>query len=196
MILTKCFAAVGAVLLVSTLTYGQGNTFNKVRYNGGSIASTVKSDEWNNTLVVAEDKITFKFKDGVVREVDPKHVTGLSYGTEATRRTKTIIAVAILLSPVALFALMHKNRKHFIGIEWNENDKKGGVLLQGDKDNYKGMLMALRGVTGAPVAVAASERKYVPSGVDVIVTKDPEPEKKDKEPEGKKEETKDEKKDQ
>jgi hypothetical protein len=173
MILKRISAVISAVLVLSVLTYGQGNTFNKVRYNGGSIASTVKPDDWKNTLIVDSDKITFKFKDGVVKEVDPKKVTGLSYGSEASRKIKTIIVLAVLLTPIALFGLFHKNRKHFVGIEWNEEgDKKGGVLLQGDKNNYKGMLMALRGVTGAPVAVAASERKYVPTGVDVIVTKD------------------------
>src|SRR6185436_13720013 len=89
------------------------------------------------------------------------------------RRVKTIIILAALLTPIALFALFHKTRRHFVGIEWkDEGDKRNGVLLQGHKDNYKAILMALRGVTGAPVAVAASDRKYVPTGVDVIVTKD------------------------
>lgn len=173
MFIKKASAIIAVIASLAILNYGQGNTFKKFRYNGGSIASTVKPDNWKNTLIVAPDKITFKFKDGVVKEIDPKLVTGLSYGSEATRRTKTIIAVAVLLTPFALFALMHKNRKHFIGIEWKEEgDKKGGVLLQADKDKYRGMLMALRGVTGAPVAVAASERKYIPVGVEVIETKD------------------------
>jgi hypothetical protein len=172
--------AITIIVMFTLLSYGQGNTFKKVRYNGGSIASTVKPDEWDNTLIVNSDKITFIFKDGVVKDIDPKTVTGLSYGSEATKRTKTIIALAVLLTPLALFALMHKNRKHFVGIEWKEEgDKKGGVLLQGDKNNYKGMLMALRGVTGAAVAVAASERKYVPTGVEVITTDDEKKKKKD-----------------
>lgn len=182
MSLKQLSGVITIILTFTLLSYAQGNTFKKVRYNGGSIASTVKQDEWNNTLIVEADKITFKFKDGVVKEIDPKSVTGLSYGSEATKRTKTIIAMAVLLTPLALFALMHKNRKHFVGIEWKEEgDKKGGVLLQGDKNNYKGMLMALRGVTGAAVAVAASERKYVPTGVEVLTTEDEkEKKKKDK----------------
>lgn len=177
----RVFWILSIIATFALLSYGQGNTFKKVRYNGGSIASTVKPDDWNNTVIVDSDKITFKFKDGVVKEIDPKAVTGLSYGQEATRRTKTIIAMAVLLTPLALFGLMHKNHKHFVGIEWKEEgDKKGGVLLQGDKNNYKGMLMALRGVTGAPVAVAASDRKYVPTGIEVIETKDEAEKDKDK----------------
>lgn len=41
-------------------------------------------------------------------------------------------------------------------------------MLQADKDNYRGVLMALRGVTGAPVAVSDEERKYVPTGIETV----------------------------
>lgn len=157
------------VLTVSLLAYGQGNTFKKVRYQGGSIASKVKPDDWDNTLTVTADEIKLNFKDGVECKIDPKKVTGLSYGQEAHRRVGTMIALAVLLTPLALFGLMHKTRKHYVGIEWQEAEgKKNGVLLQADKDNYKGMLMALRGVTGAPVSVSAEERKYVPTGIETV----------------------------
>lgn len=83
-----------------------------------------------------------------------------------------MIVLAVLVAPLALFGLFHKTRKHYIGIEWQEEgDKKGGVLLQGDKDNYRGVLMALRGVTGAPVAVSDEERKYVPTGIETVTPK-------------------------
>src|SRR6185503_19634324 len=74
------------VLSISIFTYGQGNSFRKIRYNGGSIASTVKKDDWNNTLTVTPDEITLILKDGKVEKIDPKRVTGLSYGQEAHRR--------------------------------------------------------------------------------------------------------------
>src|SRR5690242_16717582 len=132
----KCSGAVALILSIAVLSYGSGNTFTKVRYSGGSLASKVKSDDWNNTLVVDADKISLKLKDGVVAEIDPKSVTGLSYGQEAHRRVGTMIALAVFLTPIALFGLMHKTRQHFIGIEWKDGDKKQGILLQGDKDNY------------------------------------------------------------
>ena len=163
------FPAVTIVLIVSILANGQGNTFKKIRYQGGSVASTVKPDDWHNTLTVTPEAITFKFKDGKVETVNPKDVTGLSYGQEAHRRVGTMIALAVLVAPLALFGLFHKTRKHYVGIEWKlSDDKKGGVLLQADKDNYRAVLMALRGVTGAPVAVAEEERKYVPTGIETV----------------------------
>jgi hypothetical protein len=161
--------ALAVLLSISLLTYGQGNVFKKIRYQGGSVASTVKPDDWNNTLTVSADEITLKFKDGKEQKIPTKQVTGLSYGQEAHRRVGTMIVLAVLLTPLALFGLLHKTRKHFVGIEWQEAEgKKGGVLLQADKDNYRGVLMALRGATGAPVSVSAEERKYVPTGIETV----------------------------
>jgi hypothetical protein len=161
-----------SALVFVSVSFGQGNTFKKVKYQGGSVASTVKPDDWDNTLTVTPELITLKLKDGVVQDIDPKKVTGMSYGQEAHRRVGTMIALAVLLTPFALFGLMHKTRKHFIGLEWTDGDKKNGILLQGDKDDYRGMLMALRGVTGAAVSVAEADRKYVPTGIQVITTAD------------------------
>jgi hypothetical protein len=173
------------VLTASLIAYGQGNTFKKIRYQGGSIASNVKPDDWNNTLTVTSDEIKLDFKDGSTCRIDPKKVTGLSYGQAAHRRVATMVLLAVFLTPVALFGLLHKTRKHFVGIEWQDAEgKKNGVLLQADKDNYKGVLMALRGVTGAPVAVSAEERKYVPTGIEtIILEKEKKSEDKEKKPE-------------
>jgi hypothetical protein len=169
----KLLGILATLLSISILAYGQGNTFTRIRYQGGSVPSTVKSDDWKNTLIVTSDEITLKLKDGNVAKIDPKRVTGLSYGQEAHRRVGTMIALAVLVAPLALFGLFHKTRKHYIGIEWQEEgDKRGGVLLQADKDDYRGVLMALRGVTGAPVAVAEEERKYVPTGIETVTPKE------------------------
>ena len=178
MLARRSIAVLSTILCISLLAYGQGNTFKKIRYQGGSVATTVKPDDWDNTLVVTPAEITLKFKDGKIQKVDPKRVTGLSYGQEAHRRVGTMIVLAVLVAPLALFGLFHKTRKHYIGVEWQEDgDKKGGVLLQGDKDNYRGVLMALRGVTGAPVAVSDEERKYVPTGIETVTPKSTDKEK-------------------
>src|SRR4029434_4611756 len=150
MVMRKLAGMVVIVLTVAILTYGQGNVFKKVRYQGGSVASTVHHDECRTTRVVDSDKIKLTFRDGRNKVIDPKQVTGLSYGQDAHRRIGAMIALAVLVSPIALFGLLSKTRKHFVGIEWQEDgEKKGGVLLQADKNNYRGILMALGGVTGA-----------------------------------------------
>lgn len=145
-------------LACTVLVYAQGNTFSKVRYNGGSVPSKVDPKSWDNTLTVTSDLITLALEDGVKVEIPPRAVTSLSYGQEAHRRVGTMIALAVLLAPVALFGLFHKTRLHYIGIQYTTPDNKAaGILLQGDKDNYRAILVALQGVSGAAVSVSDSD---------------------------------------
>jgi PEGA domain-containing protein len=168
------------VALCLTLTansFAQGNTFKDIRYQGGTVQTKVKPDDWDNRLTVTSDEIRIDLEDGQAVKIDPKRVTGLSYGQEAHRRVGTMITLGILFAPLALFGLFHKTRLHYVGIEFNTaDDKKAGLLLQAHKDNYRAVLVALRGATGAPIAVASEDRKYVPANVEVLVS-----EKKDKE---------------
>jgi hypothetical protein len=157
------------------LANAQGNTFNKVRYNGGTVSTKTKPDDWRNTLTVTSDLITSKLKDGQTIQIAPKSVSSLSYGQEAHRRVGTMVALAILISPVALVGLLHKTRLHFIGLQYTgEGDKKAGLLIQGDKDNYRAMIVALQSVTGQPVSVSEKEREFVPVGISTSVTKEDE----------------------
>lgn len=163
-----------ALLLCATLlAYADGNVFTRVRYNGGSVASKVDPKEWGNKLTVTSDAIILEFKDKQTLVIPPKSVISLSYGQEAHRRVGTMVALAILVAPVALFGLFHKTRLHYIGIQYNTPDtKNAGILLQGDKDNYRAMLVALQGVTGAPVSVAEKEREFLPVGLITKLSKD------------------------
>ncbi len=158
-------------LTIAFVAQGQGNTFNRVRYNGGSVDSKVDPKEWHNRLTITSDKITLALKDGKTLDIPPKSVTSLSYGQEAHRRVGTMVALAILVAPVALFGLFHKTRLHYIGIQYTTSDNKtAGILLQGDKDNYRAILVGLQGVTGVPVSVAEKDREFVPVGVKTAVT--------------------------
>jgi hypothetical protein len=165
-------------LATAFIAQGQGNTFNRVRYNGGSVDSKVDPKEWNNRLTITSDVITLALKDGKTVAIPTKTVTSLSYGQEAHRRVGTMIALAILVAPVALFGLLHKTRLHYIGIQYTLSDgKTAGILLQGDKDNYRAILVGLQGVTRVPVAVAEKDREFLPVGVRTDVTQDSEEQK-------------------
>ena len=169
----KQFLAVVLSCLMASAAFAaerSGNEFTKVRYNGGSVPSKVDPKEWGNKLTVTSDTITLELKGEKKHfdkfEIPSKSVTGLSYGQEAHRRVGTMIALAILVAPLALFGLFHKTRLHYIGVNYTTPDgKSGGILLQGDKDNYRAMLVALQGVSGVPVSVSEKEREYVPVGV-------------------------------
>ncbi len=159
------------LLVTGILAYGQGNTFDKIRYNGGTIKTNVSPKNWDNRLTVSSGEITLQLKDGQVLRIDPNRVSSLSYGQEARRRMSTVIGLYMFLGPFALLGWF-KSRYHFVGIEFTtEEGKKSAVLLQAGKDNYRAVLMALRGATGAPIAVAEEDRKFVPMGVEVVTAK-------------------------
>jgi len=162
----------------------QGNTFTKVRYNGGSVSTKVKPDDWDNKLTVSSDSIVFALKDGQSITIRPKQVTSLSYGQEAHRRVGTAVGLAVLsLGVGALFAL-HKTKLHFIGVNYTDADGKNqGLLLQGDKSNFRAIIVALQGVTGAPVSVSEKERGEIPAGIAVQSASTPQETKKSPVPE-------------
>lgn len=169
---------VAILLCCSILAYAQGNTFHRVRYNGGTVSTKVDPKDWGNHLTITSDLISLQLKDGQKIELQPKTISSLSYGQEAHRRVGTMIALGILVAPLALFGLFHKTRLHFIGIQYSTpENKKAGLLLQGDKDNYRAILVALQSVSGVPVAVGEKDREYIPVGVTTTVVKGGEEEK-------------------
>ena len=177
----KQFLAVvlSSLMVAAAFAERSSNVFTKVRYNGGAMPSTVNPKDWGNRLTVTPDMIVLELKGekkGFDKfEIPPKSLTSLSYGQEAHRRVGTMIALAVLVAPVALFGLFHKTRLHYIGIQYNTPDgKSSGILLQGDKDNYRAILVALQGVSNVPVSVSEKEREYVPVGVKSAVAKEPE----------------------
>ena len=155
-------------LCCTLLAYAQGNTFNKVRYNGGSVSSTVKPDDWDNKLTVTADAIVLALKDGKTLTIPPKQVTSLSYGQEAHRRVGAAIGLALISLGVGILFVLHKTKLHFIGINYADPaGKKEGVLIQGDKSNFRAIIVALQGVTGVPVSVSEKERSEIPAGIAV-----------------------------
>lgn len=146
------------VSLLSTTTFAQGNEF-EVRYVGGSVSSTVKPDDWHNTLKVSSDAIVLKLKDGQEIKIDPKTVKLLTHGRQASRRIGTYAALA-LISPFFLLGMLKKNKRHFIGIAVETADgKKDGYNLQAKNEKYRAVITALEGVTGVKVEEEADEKK-------------------------------------
>ena len=52
--------------------------------------------------------------------------------------------------------------------------KNQGILLQGDKSNFRAIIVALQGVTGVAVSVGDKDRNEIPAGVAVQTVKQPE----------------------
>ena len=135
-----------SILLIYLLllpSYGQtGNSWGNVRYNGGTISTEISLEDWGNHLSVTSEEVRLLLKDGKTISIKPSSITGLRYGQEAHRR------------------VFHKTKLHYIAIEYNlDGGKKAGVLLQGHKDNYRAILLALKSVSGKEIEMGPNERQ-------------------------------------
>lgn len=154
----KSIAVILCLLILAGTTLAQGNQF-KVRYAGGSVASSVKPDDWNNTITVSSEVIVLKLKDGQEVKIDPKDVKLLTHSRHASRRIGTYAALAFV-SPFFLLGMLKKNKRHFIGIATETPDgKKNGFNLQAKNDQYQALMTALEGVSGVKVEEEVEEKK-------------------------------------
>ena len=58
------------------------------------------------------------------------------------------IGLAVISLGIGGLMALTKSKKHYVGLTWADGDKKGGLAIQCDKSNYRGILAALEGVTG------------------------------------------------
>jgi len=147
---------VACVLVLAVVAPGpllaDGNSWNKIRYAGGTVEAKVNPFDWNTTLTVTADAITVQMGPRQTLRLKPAQVTALSYGQEAHRRVGDMMAISVVATPLALFGILHKSKNHFVGIEYKGDDgKPGAVLLEADKNNYRVILEVLKTVTGKPV---------------------------------------------
>lgn len=145
----------------------EASTWTKVRYNGGPVQTKVDAKDWNNQFTVTPDSIVFALKDGQSVALSPKWVTALTYGQEARRHVAPMTSIGILVAPIAVFGIFHRQRLHYIGIEYTKVDPvgadstKGGLLIQGADQNYRQILFGLKTATGKPIQAGAEDAKYV-----------------------------------
>ena len=144
--------AVALALAVAHGAVAQANSWNRIRYVGGTVAAKVDRYDWNTTLTVAPDNIVLVFGHRVTLRLKPSQVTALSYGQEAHRRVADMVTLSAFLTPLALFGLLHESKNHLVGIEYDDDSGNHcAVLLEVHKDSYKSVLDSLKLVTGKPI---------------------------------------------
>jgi hypothetical protein len=146
-----------AVILVLALASGEAaaaprNSWNKIRYRGGTVQAHVDPWDWNTTLTVKPDIIVLVFSPHTSVRIKPSQVHSISYGQEAHRRVEDIVALGVLVGPFALFGLLHVSKDQLVGIVYDTDDgKEGAVLLE--TPLALTILKALREVTGKSIDV-------------------------------------------
>ena len=75
-------------------------------------------------------------------------ISEISYGQDVHRRVGTAVAVGIVSFGIGALTALSKSKKHFVGLTWANGDEKGGLAMQCDKNEYRGILAALEGLSG------------------------------------------------
>src|ERR1700678_3879659 len=140
----KVLAVVLCVVVPVTVLAGE--TSYKVTYDGGSL-SDLKTGTGLH-LYIDQDKVRFVRDGKEVATVPASAITDISYGQDVHRRVGTAIGLAVVSFGIGALMALSKPKKHFVGLTWADGDKKGGLAMQCDKNEYPGILAGLEGITG------------------------------------------------
>lgn len=139
------FLAVFFSVLIPFAAIAGDNSY-KVTYDGGSFADTKAGTGLK--LYIDSSQIRFVNHDATVATIPATAVTEISYGQDVHRRVGTAVAVGVFTLGLGALTALSKSKKHFVGLTWADGDKKGGLAMQCDKNEYRGILAGLEGVTG------------------------------------------------
>ncbi len=118
----------------------------KVTYDGGSLPDQKAGAGMQ--LVINGDYITFNKDKNEVAKIRTGSITEISYGQDVHRRIGAAIGLAVISLGIGALMALTKSKKHFVGLTWADGDQKGGLAIQCDKNDYRGVLAGLEGVTG------------------------------------------------
>jgi len=123
-----------------------GDSGYKVTYDGGSVPD-VKAGT-GVKMYIDSNQIRFVKDKNEILTIPASAVTEISYGQDVHRRIGTAVGLAVLSFGIGALTALSKSKKHYVGITWADGDKKGGLAMQCDKNDYRGVLAGLEGVTG------------------------------------------------
>jgi len=137
--------AVVLCLLLSVSSLAAKDGFG-VKYDGGSIANLKTGTDIR--INPAGTAITLTKGNEDLISIPAASITEISYGQDVHRRIGAAIGLAVISLGIGALMALTKSKKHFIGLTWATGDVKGGFAMQCDKNDYRGLLAALEGLTG------------------------------------------------
>jgi len=123
-----------------------GDPSYKVMYDGGSIPD-FKAGAGMKLYINSSQILLMKDKT-IVTTIPATAVTEISYGQDVHRRVGAAIGLALISFGIGALMALSKSKKHYIGLTWDDEGKKGGIAFQADKNDYRGVLAGLEGITG------------------------------------------------
>ena len=131
---------------VIPLTVSAGDNGYKISYDGGSIPDVKPGTGMK--LYIDSNQVRLVKDKGNVITIPASAVTEISYGQDVHRRVGAAIGLAVVSFGIGALMALTKSKKHYVGLTWADGDKKGGFAMQCDKNDYRGVLAGLEGVTG------------------------------------------------
>jgi hypothetical protein len=117
----------------------------KVTYDGGSLPQ--KAGSGAKLYIDSTTVRLVKDKTDIVT-IPASSITEISYGQDVHRRVGAAIGLAFVSLGIGALMVLTKSKKHYVGLTWVDGDKRGGFAMQCNKNEYRGILAALEGVSG------------------------------------------------
>ena len=125
--------------------FGGDNSY-KVTYDGGSLSDAKAGTGMK--LFIESNQIRLVRDKADVIVIPSAAVTEISYGQDVHRRVGAAIGLAVISFGIGALMALTKSKKHYVGLTWTNGEKKGGFAMQCDKNDYRGVLAGLEGITG------------------------------------------------
>src|SRR5258708_4235140 len=143
----KAFVALVLCLLMPSMVIAaESSPSFKVKYDGGSLQNAKAGNDLS--LYITSDSVRVMQGKAEIANILPSSITEVSYGQDVHRRVGAAIGLAVISLGVGALMALTKSKKHFVGVTWANGDQKGGFAMQCDKNDYRGVLAALEGVSG------------------------------------------------
>jgi hypothetical protein len=143
----KSFVALLLCLFVPCTAFaGDNSNSYKVVYDGGSVQNIKAGTEVR--LFIDADRVRIVRGKEEIANIPATAITEISYGQDVHRRVGAAIGLAVVSLGIGALMLLAKSKKHYVGLTWTDGDKKGGFAMQCDKNDYRGELAGIEGITG------------------------------------------------
>ena len=148
----RLFATLLCIVMPITM-YAADNSY-KVAYDGGSLPDLKAGAGLR--LFIEPNQIRMTRDKTTVATIPASAVTEISYGQDVHRRVGAAIGIGVVTLGVGALMALTKSKKHFVGLTWANGDQKGGFAMQCDKNDYRGVLTGLEGITGKKAVDSAA----------------------------------------
>lgn len=140
----KYFMSLLLCIMIPTMALADSGY--KVVYDGGSLQG-VKAGNKVRMYIDASQVRIVDGKDDIVT-IPASSITEISYGQDVHRRVGAAIGIGVFTLGVGALMALTKSKKHFVGLTWATGNQKGGFAMQCDKNEYRGILAGLEGISG------------------------------------------------